>query len=239
MSDGSKTSALILGALLAFGLGYLGHRIGDTALKVKSLDRSVTVKGLSEQEHPADVVIWPIQFAEASNDLGELYAQLDRGVAKVMAFLAANGIRGEDISLSPPSVTDRSAQQYGGSDRAEFRYAALQNVTVYSSDIAGVRQVMVKLSELGRQGLAVTGGDYQSQTQYLFTHLNDVKPAMIEEATRNAREVAGKFAADSDSRLGKIRSASQGQFTIEDRDANNPHIKKLRVVSTVEFYLVD
>jgi hypothetical protein len=62
---------------------------------------------------------------------------------------------------------------------------------------------------------------------------------MIEEATRNAREVAQKFAEDSDSRLGKIRQASQGQFSIEPRDTNNPHIKKVRVVSTVEYYLSD
>jgi len=239
MTQYGRSSALILGALLALGLAALGYQIGETALRVKQLDRSVTVKGLSEQEHPADIVIWPIQFAVAGNELGELYAGIDEGVAKVMAFLTANGIDGADISRAPPAVTDKSAQQYGGGDRGEFRYTALQAVTVYSRDIAGVRQVMSRLSELGRQGIAVTGGDYQAQTQYLFTRLNEVKPAMIEEATRNARAVAEKFAADSDSRLGKIRSAAQGQFSIEDRDANNPHIKKVRVVSTVEFYLAD
>jgi hypothetical protein len=62
---------------------------------------------------------------------------------------------------------------------------------------------------------------------------------MIEEATRNARESARKFADDSDSKLGKIRRASQGQFSIEDRDASTPHIKKVRVVSTIDYYLAD
>ncbi len=62
---------------------------------------------------------------------------------------------------------------------------------------------------------------------------------MIEEATRNARAVAEKFAADSQSRLGKLKRASQGQFTIEDRDSNTPYIKRVRVVSTVEYYLSD
>ena len=66
-----------------------------------------------------------------------------------------------------------------------------------------------------------------------------IKPAMIEEATRNAREVAEKFATDSKSRLGKIKTASQGQFSIDNRDSNTPHIKKIRVVSTVEYYLSD
>jgi hypothetical protein len=72
---------------------------------------------------------------------------------------------------------------------------------------------------------------------YEFTGLNDIKPEMIEEATKNAREVAEKFATDSNSKLGKIRNASQGQFSISDRDANTPYIKKVRVVTTVNYYL--
>jgi len=99
--------------------------------------------------------------------------------------------------------------------------------------------LMTRLSELGKQGIALAGGNYQLQTEYLFTRLNEVKPDMIEEATRQARVVAEKFAADSQSRLGKIRTASQGQFSIIDRDRNNPHIKKVRVVSTVQYYLSD
>ena len=136
-------------------------------------------------------------------------------------------------------ITDRSAQQYGGDNRAEFRYVASRMVTVYSENIEGVRAVMNELPELGKRGIVLTGGDYQSQTEYIFTRLNEVKPEMIEEATRNAREVAQKFAADSQSRLGKIRRASQGQFSISERDRNNPHIKQVRVVSTVEYYLSD
>ena len=89
------------------------------------------------------------------------------------------------------------------------------------------------------RGYGFTGDAYQNPVEYLFSRLNEVKPEMIEEATRNAREVASKFAEDSNSRLGKIRQASQGQFSIEPRDTNNPHIKKVRVVSTVEYYLAD
>lgn len=98
---------------------------------------------------------------------------------------------------------------------------------------------MSRLSELGKEGIVFTGGNYGSQPEYLFTRLNDVKPEMIEEATRKAREVAEKFATDSESKLGKIKRASQGQFSISTRDRNNPHIKKVRVVSTVEYYLSD
>ncbi|WP_422490326.1 hypothetical protein [Endozoicomonas sp. ALE010] len=98
---------------------------------------------------------------------------------------------------------------------------------------------MGNLSDLGREGIVFTGGHYGSQPEYLFTRLNDVKPEMIEEATRKAREVAEKFASDSQSELGKIKRASQGQFSISDRDRNNPHIKKVRVVATIEYYLSD
>ena len=110
---------------------------------------------------------------------------------------------------------------------------------MYTPRIELVRATQKRLGELGRDGVVLGGDAYQSQTQFLFTKLNDLKPAMIEEATRNAREVAVKFAQDSESRLGRIKSAQQGQFTVEDRDQNNTHIKKVRVVSTVVYYLAD
>ena len=115
----------------------------------------------------------------------------------------------------------------------------MQTVTVYSGRVESVRQAMNALLDLGKQGIVFTGDNYGGQTEYLFNRLNEIKPAMIEEATRNAREVAEKFAADSASQLGKIRRASQGQFSITPRDRNNPHIKRVRVVSTVEYYLSD
>jgi hypothetical protein len=120
-----------------------------------------------------------------------------------------------------------------------YRYTATSTVTVYSSDVAAVRKAMQDVISLGQKGVALSGEGYQSQTQFEFTGLAKLKPAMIEEATKNARSVAEKFAEDSDSRLGKIRSAQQGQFSIEDRDSTTPYIKKVRVVSTVEYTIAD
>ena len=200
---------------------------------------SVTVKGLSEHEYDADVVIWPIQFTVAGNDLVALYSDIETSTGRIRDFLQRNGIEASEISTAAPAITDKSAQQYGNNARVEFRYSAIQTVTVYSKNIATVRAVMSSLPELGKKGIVFSGGNYQSRTDYLFTRLNEVKPLMIEEATTKAREVAEKFAADSDSTLGKIRRASQGQFSISARDSNNPHIKKVRVVSTIEYYLSD
>lgn len=239
MQEGSKTGPALLGLFIFLGLLVLGYLLSDAAIQFKMYDRSVAVKGLSEREFDADIVIWPIQFTVADNDLANLYSTIDGHAARIRDFLRQNGIPQEEITMAAPAITDKSAQQYGNNDGAEFRYTAVQTVTVYSSNIAGVRKVMGLLSGLGKQGIVFTGGDYQSQTEYLFTRLNDVKPEMIEEATTKAREVAQKFATDSNSALGKIKSASQGQFTIDDRDKNNPHIKRVRVVSTVEYYLSD
>lgn len=239
MQEGSKAGSALLGLFIFLGLSVLGYLLSNAAIQFKMYDRSVAVKGLSEREFEADIVIWPIQFTVADNDLTSLYNSIDGQAEKIRGFLKENGIPENEITLAAPAITDKSAQQYGNNERAEFRYTAVQTVTVYSSNIAAVRKVMGSLSSLGKQGIVFTGGDYQSQTEYLFTRLNDVKPEMIEEATTKAREVAQKFAADSNSTLGKIKNASQGQFSIEDRDKNNPHIKRVRVVSTVEYYLSD
>jgi hypothetical protein len=228
-----------LGVFIFLGLSSLGYLIRSSVVKFKEFERTVTVKGLAEREYEADIVIWPIQFTAAGNNLEELYSSMEASTQEIENFLGRKGINREEISFTTPSITDRSAQRYGNQQRAEFRYAAIQTVTVYSKNVNAVREVMGSLSELGKKGIVFTGGDYQSQTEYLFTRLNDIKPEMIEEATRKAREVAEKFASDSKSTLGKIRKARQGQFSIQDRDKNNPHIKKIRVVSTVEYYLSD
>lgn len=239
MPENNKTGALILGVCILIGLAALGYLLGSAAVDIKQFERSVTVKGLSEREYNADIVIWPIQFTAAGNDLESLYASIDSNTSRITDFLEQKGITGDEVSISSPAITDKLAQQYGGNARPEFRYTALQTVTVYSSNIEPVRGAMASLSQLGKLGIVFTVDNYQAQTEYLFTRLNEVKPEMIEEATRNAREVAEKFASDSQSRLGKIKRASQGQFSINPRDKNNPHIKTVRVVSTIEYYLSD
>jgi hypothetical protein len=237
--ENRQGSALILGGCILLGLSMLGYLLGKAVIEFKEYERSVTVKGLAEREVPADIVIWPISFTEAGNDLAELYQSLETGTGNIKAFLREKGIQPAEISVSPPSITDKSAQQYGGGPRPEFRYSAIQTVTVYSASVNLVRAAMNGLAELGKRGIAFTGGNYETQTEYIFTGLNAIKPQMIQEATTKAREVAVKFAQDSNSRLGKIKQASQGQFSISPRDKNNPHIKKIRVVSTVEYYLSD
>ncbi|SEA12050.1 SIMPL domain-containing protein [Microbulbifer marinus] len=238
MKTQNNLAALLLGVGILLGLTALGTLLGHAVDRFKGYERTVTVKGLAEREVPADIVIWPIQFTAASNDLPSLYRDIASSSARIEGFLGEQGIDPGAVSVSLPAVTDKSAQQYGG-PKAEFRYTALQTVTVYSKQVDKVRAAMDQLAELGREGIAFSQNNYQGQIEYIFTGLNELKPQMVEQATNEARQVAQKFAEDSDSVLGKIRRASQGQFSIVDRDKNNPHIKKVRVVSTVEYYLSD
>jgi uncharacterized protein len=239
MKGNKDTGRIIIGISILLGLFILGYFLTTSVKTFKGYERTVTVRGLAEQEHMADVVIWPIQFTLASNSQEEIYQLLEENAAKVADFLSDHGINEQEVSIDLPVVTDRSAQRWGGDTSGQYRYVASQAVTVYSGDVEGVRSVMRNVSELGKQGVIISGDDYQFRTEYMFTRLNDIKPEMIEAATMEARKVAEKFAEDSDSRLGKIKTASQGQFTISDRDTNNPHIKNVRVVSTIVYYLTD
>lgn len=228
----------VLGLFLFLGLAALGYFIAASPAKFRAYERTVTVKGLSEREVVADTAIWPIVYSVAGNEIGEVYRLLDQDRERIMEFLKQRGFPIESITVTAPSVVDKVAQNYGGQP-VELRYNAQQTITVYSDRITEVRASTSRLADLGRDGVLFTGNDYSASTEFLFNGLNEIKPNMIEEATRNARGVAEKFARDSESTLGKIKSARQGQFTITDRDKNNPHIKKVRVVSTIEYYLSD
>jgi hypothetical protein len=230
--------AAVLGLLVAAGLVGAAGRLGEALLEFRKLERSIEVKGLSEREVPADLAIWPIGYVEADNDVANLYRTVERKNGRLLAFLEQAGFDRDEVSVSAPSVIDKQAREYGGGEPSPFRYTARATLTVYTKDVARVRATMGRVAELGREGIAL-GGDGGLPPQFLFTGLNAVKPGMIEEATRNARESARKFADDSDSKLGKIRRAAQGQFSIDDRDVSTPHIKKIRVVSTIEYYLTD
>jgi hypothetical protein len=235
----NSTSFGTLGVFTLAGLGLLGYFIAHGLIGMKELDRTIAVKGLSEREVPADVAIWPVKFMEAENDLGLLYSAIQRKNDLIVGFLKKNGFDDGEITVSAPSITDKRAQEWSGSGAGGFRYSGVSAVSVYTTKVSKVLEAREKLLELGKMGIAITGQDYESRIQFLYTKLNDIKPAMIEEATKNGREVAEKFAQDSQSSLGKIKRASQGQFTIEDRDANTPHVKKVRVVATIEYYLAD
>ena len=218
------------------GIVILGIMIPTAVVKYRSFDRVVNVKGLCEKEVRADKVIWPIVYKVMSDSIQSIYDQTDAGNAVIVDFLKEGGVSVEDITVTLPQISDKLANEYGGNDRA-FRYIAKNVITVCTSDVDKVLALMSNMSDLLKNGVVTDGNDWENPIEFKYEGLNGIKPQMIEEATWNARETAEKFAKDSDSSLGKIKTANQGTFTIEDRDSNTPYIKRVRVVTSVTYYL--
>ena len=235
MMKGYSKEALIL----CVGLIIMGACIADGLTSAFQSDRIVTVKGLSEREVPADKVIWPLVYKELGNDPAEMYERLATKNRKVIDFLKEKGIAEKELCESAIQVSDRQADSYD-QNNVLYRYKATSVITVTSSQVELIRKIMQSQSELMKMGIALVTEEYGTNiVKYEFTGLNKIKPDMIEESTKNARATAEKFAKDSESKLGKIRSASQGQFSIDNRDSNTPYIKRIRVVSTIEYYIED
>ena len=225
---------IFLAALaLALGLAIGGYFVGE-GIAMRSGRRLVSVKGLSEKEVPASVAIWNINYITSGNTLDEINKSLSESTKAVVAFLKAQGFDEKDISVQPPSVHDTSTDSHDKESSPPTRYTASQTVLLRTANIDGVKPALAAASSLMGSGVLLSGNLNPS---YIFNQLNDIKPGMIEEATKNARVAADRFAEDSQTTLGKLHSASQGWFEVEDRDAATPERKIVRVVVDVQYEL--
>ncbi len=227
--------AAIIGGLLALGLIISSALVGNSISNFKKADRAVTVKGLAEREVKANLALWPISFSVSANSLDSLQSQLTVAEGKIHAFLQRYGFSKEDISSAPSQVIDNWADRYNQNTPKE-RYRAQAVVVVRTKQVDLVKDTMIKTGELVKEGVLLTPS-YEHRTEFLFTDLNAIKPEMIAEATQDARRAAMQFAEDSGSKVGSIRSATQGYFSVSDLDNYTPDIKNVRVVTTVEYYL--
>jgi len=218
--------------ILAIGLIVLGLCIKSGINNFANKDRKVTVKGLSEREVEADKVTWSISTNEMGNDLPTLYDRINAQADKVKAFLKQNGLGDDEITVNPPRVSDLEANQWSD-NRKSFRYLVNMTITVSTNKVKEVNAAIFKQGELLKQGVAIDN----SYPYYEYASFQEMKPEMMAEAIKNAQKTAQQFAEASESDLGKIQTAGQGQFEIEDRDENTPYIKKVRVVTTVTYSL--
>ena len=240
MENRTVWSSFILGITISLGIIIASYFISDALVKLRAANRYVTVKGLAEQEVDADLAIWPISFEDADNDLSLLYQRSGEKRETINKFLLTGGLTEKDISFLPPQVIDFHAHKYSyDKEKRPFRYRVEATILVRTKNVPLIKKLMEKSTELINEGIVIIQADYQRSTEFLFTGLNAIKPAMIEEATKNARQAAEKFAKDSGSTVGKIRNARQGLFTVTNRDKNSPDRKNVRVVTTVEYFLVD
>lgn len=240
-------SNVVLGVLLALGLIIGGWVLGAEIKATRLGDRYVTVKGLVERKVKSDLAIWPLTYKEAGDELTSIYSKTEADKKTVLQFLDEQGIQSSEIELGIIRVVDTQANEYGGGVRAPHRYIVEQQITVHTSRVDQVAAAAQKTLVLLQKGI-VLGGNPGQGLAYKFTGLNAIKPDMITEATRNARSAAGRFAADSGSQVGAIRTANQGVFSILPADqageggeggfgADASLMKTVRVVTSVEYYL--
>lgn len=243
-----------LGILLAIGLIVGGLLLGTRIRDFKRADRYVEVKGLVERTVKSDSATWPISFSEAGDSLPDVYAASEKDKTAVLAFLKAQGFSDSDVTVGSIAVSDRSTQEYNNNSHAA-RFIVRQTITVQSNDVDKVAAANAKTAALIGSGVVIQSGQNGMNgggVIYKFNGLNALKPDMITEATRNARASADRFAADSGSQVGAIRDAQQGVFSISaanagstgedggfDQQADASIMKKVRVVSTIDYYLVN
>lgn len=223
--------------VLALAIVIAGYFVGNMHKTGKQYDRYVQVKGLSEREVSADLAVWPINIVLTGNDLTTLKGQLEKQNEDVYQFFVKQGFKSEEITRGMVNISDANANQYNNAQNNRFRYVAQSDFTVRTREIEKLQKALEASLELMSKGIVLGSKNQWRPIEYVFTGLNELKPSMIEEATKNAREVAEKFARDSNSEVGEIRIARQGLFSINDRDQNTPQIKIVRVVSTFDFQL--
>ncbi len=223
---------MIQGGSIVLAALVLGLFMVCTVKTLKSYDDTVKVRGLCEKEVPADRVVYRISYSEKSNSLADLRNTISQNNSIIVEKLRAAGFKDDEVKVGNANYEDRYSYANDVS-QITFRYQANQTVTVFSKNLDLVRKMQQTLeTDLVNQNiLASSWADYQ------FLGLNEIKPAMIAESLENARAAADEFAKNSHSRIGKMRTASQGYFEVEDLDENTPQVKKVRVVTTVEYYL--
>jgi hypothetical protein len=246
----TKNGVLLSVSLLA-GLIISAFVLGNAIQRFKNEDRYISVKGFSEKEVKADLVIWNIKIRIADDNLIKGSAALEASKEKVIGFLISKGVLKTEINSVDIMVNDNQANEYGANNLNRMRYIIEETIEVRSSNVDLVQKISRMTNELLNVGVALsTKSDwYGSGLQFIFTKLNSIKPQMITEAIRNAKDAAIQFTNESNTNLGKLRRASQGLFSIQDRDqtlsamsdegyggnSKSGVIKKVRVVVSVDY----
>ena len=247
----SFPAAVILGLLVGAGAALGGFFVGQGFFQGRRAERYVSVKGLAEREVKADLAVWILSFSTSGADISAVSTASEHDRDLVRAFIAKSGFNDREIEPLPTRVNDHFATLMGPPNlEAARRYTITAGFEIRTTKVDAVREASQMTGDLIRQGVVLDGRpieDGAANPAYVFTRLADLRPAMLAQATKSAHAVAQQFAADSKSHLGTIRRASQGVFQVMSRDAETPNPtkerasieKKLRLVSTIDYYLVE
>ncbi len=239
---GCRKGKILASALLAAGVALGGFFPGYYYYQAKVNSNFVTVKGLAEMDVKADLAIWKLKFVVTGNSLQSTQQEISRQRGLIYTFLAKQGISADQVTEDRVETNDLLANPYRSNNDMNFRFIVSQTLTVRSSDVETIDKALRQNGELVAQGIIFDSQSYGSPVSYIFTDLNKIKPQMLEEATKNAAAAADEFAKSSGSKVGRIRRASQGVFSILPRDETDGMQtqfinKKVRVVSTIEYWL--
>jgi hypothetical protein len=230
---------MAVAAIIALGTALSGFFIGRSIEKFKTSDRAIMVKGFSEREVKSDMGELMLTFKNPGNDLAEIQKKSDEDTKAVLAFLKSKGLKDEEVTLDGTELFDRQTREYSSQgEKNEYRYILTTRVKVNTNQVDVIKDVSNQTAELIKQQVNIS-----PSTRYYFTRFADLRTEMIAEATQSARQAALQFAKDSGSRVGEIRNAVQGAFSITSPNEEHNEVgslqKKIRVVTTVTFNLVD
>jgi len=187
----------------------------------------VEVKGLSEKIVKADVAIWSLNFEVKSNNIDLLYSDIEKNILAIKTFLKEKGFEDGEINVAPVNIYQDTYKD------ALFRYNSNTQLSVYTKKVDLVRSASKDTLLLVKKGVTLN----QNSINFEFSDINSVKPEMLAEAIKNAKDTAAQFAKESGSTLGGVSRGNQGVFDISDKDPGSPEFKKIRVVSTLRFLL--
>jgi hypothetical protein len=236
-------SKIIPAAVLAFGIAMGGFFAGHGLVKSRLGFRTVTVKGLAERSVKADLGFWPIKFVATGPTLAEARQSLNANDIAVKNYLKAQGFAPADISVQNIQVQDKWADSYGQQVSEGVRYVLTENVMVRSTDVNKISTASSGIAALIDQGVIFSSDSYSAGPTFLFTKLNDLKPVLLTEATRRAREAAQQFAQQSGARVGGIQNANQGVIEVNPaveipNESGEKQIDKtVRVVTTITYFI--
>ncbi len=174
-----ENTRIIAAAIMAVGIVCLGWFIKAGIDNFANKDRKVNVKGLAEQEVEADKVTWPIVSKEVGNDLPALYDKIGATQKKIRGFLQHNGIKDEEMTENAPQVIDLQAREYSDSNKP-YRYIVTSVITVTSSEVKKVRQILARQGDLLKEGVAIVDGGYENPVKYEFVSFREMKPKMMQ-----------------------------------------------------------
>jgi len=187
----------------------------------------VEVKGLSERIVKADTAIWSLNFEVKSNNVDMLYADIEKNLNTIKSFMKQKGFDESEINVAPVNIYQDTYRD------ALFRYNSTTQLSLYTKKVDLVKSASKDTLIFVKAGIAMN----QNSINFQFSDINSIKPEMLGEAIKNARESAEQFAKDSGSSIGGISRGNQGVIDISDKDPGSPEYKKIRLVSTLRFLL--